>query len=200
MVLVYHQHPCRCSARRNPINHFHHSNNTQAAKFSRPVFLTARQFVPYAKGISGDQVAFSRDGQWMVYVDFPSSVLVRSRVDGSERRQLTFPPMRALNPQWSPDGTQIAFQASAQTGAHPKIYLISSSGGPPVLATPEGAERQIYPSWSSDGTSILFSGSNEARSNRALYNLDLKSKQVSRLAGSDRLYWAQISLDGRHIV
>jgi Tol biopolymer transport system component len=161
---------------------------------------TARQFVPYAKGISGDQVAFSRDGQWMVYVDFPSSVLVRSRVDGSERRQLTFPPMRALNPQWSPDGTQIAFQASAQTGAHPKIYLISSSGGPPVLATPEGAERQIYPSWSSDGTSILFSGSNEARSNRALYNLDLKSKQVSRLAGSDRLYWAQISLDGRHIV
>ena len=161
---------------------------------------TARQFVPYAKGISGDQVAFSRDGQWMVSVDFPSSVLVRSRVDGSERRQLTFPPMRALNPQWSPDGTQIAFQASAQTGAHPKIYLISSSGGPPVLATPEGAERQIYPSWSSDGTSILFSGSNEARSNRALYNLDLKSKQVSRLAGSDRLYWAQISPDGRHIV
>ena len=160
----------------------------------------ARQFVPYAKGISGDQVAFSRDGQWMVYVDFPSSVLVRSRLDGSERRQLTFPPMRALNPQWSPDGTQIAFQASAQTGAHPKIYLISSSGGPPVMATPEGAERQIYPSWSSDGTSILFSGSNEARSNRALYNLDLKSKQVSRLAGSDRLYWAQISLDGRHIV
>ena len=161
---------------------------------------TARQFVPYAKGISGDQVAFSRDGQWMVYVDFPSSVLVRSRVDGSERRQLTFPPMRALNPQWSPDGTQIAFQASAQTGAHPKIYLISSSGGPPVLATPEGAERQIYPSWSSDGTSILFSGSNEARSNRALYNLDLKSKQISRLAGSDRLYWGQISPDGRHIV
>ena len=161
---------------------------------------TARQFVPYAKGISGDQVAFSRDGQWMVYVDFPSSVLVRSRLDGSERRQLTFPPMRALNPQWSPDGTQIAFQASAQTGAHPKIYLISSSGGPPVLATPEGAERQIYPSWSSDGTSILFSGSNEARSNRALYNLDLKSKQVSRLAGSDRLYWAQISPNGRHIV
>lgn len=52
----------------------------------------AKQFVPYAKGISGDQVTFSRDGQWMAYVDFPSSVLVRSRVDGSERRQLTFPP------------------------------------------------------------------------------------------------------------
>ncbi len=117
---------------------------------------TAKQFVPYAKGVSGDQVAFSRDGQWMAYVDFPSSALVRSRVDGSERRQLTFPPMRALNPQWSPDGSQIAFQASAQTGAHPKIYLMSPRGGVPVLATSGGAERQIYPSWASDGNSILF--------------------------------------------
>ena len=161
---------------------------------------TTKQFVPYAKGISGDQVTFSRDGQWMAYVDFPSSVLVRSRLDGSERRQLTFPPMRALNPQWSPDGKQIAFQASAQTGAHPKIYLISSSGGLPVLATSEGAERQIYPSWASDGNSILFSGSNEARSDRALYNLDLKSKQVSRLPGSERLYWGQVAPDGRQIV
>jgi DNA-binding winged helix-turn-helix (wHTH) protein/Tol biopolymer transport system component len=161
---------------------------------------TAKQFVPYAKGVSGDQVTFSRDGQWMAYVDFPSSALVRSRLDGSERRQLTFPPMRALNPQWSPDGTQIAFQASAQTGAHPKIYLISSSGGLPVLATSEGAARQIYPSWASDGNSILFSGSNEARSDRALYNLDLKSKQVSRLPGSERLYWGQVAPDGRHII
>ncbi|HEY6371686.1 MAG TPA: winged helix-turn-helix domain-containing protein [Candidatus Sulfotelmatobacter sp.] len=161
---------------------------------------TAHQFVPYAKGISGDQVTFSRDGQWMAYVDFPSSALVRSRLDGSARRQLTFPPMRALNPQWSPDGTQIAFQASAQTGAHPQIYLIPSSGGLPVVATPEGAVRQIYPSWASDGNSILFSGSNEARSDRALYNVDLKTKRVSRFSGSESLYWGQVSPDGQHIV
>ncbi len=160
----------------------------------------ANQFVPYAKGISADQFTFSRDGQWMAYVEFPSSILVRSRLDGSERRQLTFAPMRALNPQWSPDGTQIAFQASAQQGSHPKIYLISSSGGLPVLATPEGGDRQTYPSWTSDGTSILFSSSNEARSNRALYSLDLKTKQISRVPGSERLYWGQISPDGQHIV
>jgi DNA-binding winged helix-turn-helix (wHTH) protein/Tol biopolymer transport system component len=162
------------------------------------------QFVPYANGISADHVAFSRDGQWMAYIEFPSSVLVRSRVDGSERRQLTFAPMRAVSPQWSPDGTQIAFQGSAHSGAHPKIYLISSNGGLPSLAAPESGssdnDRQTYPSWTADGNSILFSGSNEARTNRALYNLDLKSKQVSRLPSSDHLYWGQISPDGRHIV
>jgi Tol biopolymer transport system component/DNA-binding winged helix-turn-helix (wHTH) protein len=158
------------------------------------------QFVPYAKGISADHVTFSRDGQWMAYVEFPSGVLVRSRLDGSERRQLTFPPMHALNPQWSPDGTQIAFQGSPQTGAQPKIYLISSSGGVPVLATTDGGERQLYPSWTSDGNSILFSASNEARSNRALYSLDLKSKQLSRFPGSDGLYWGQISPDGQYVI
>jgi len=163
---------------------------------------SAHQFVAYANDISADHITFSRDGQWMAYVEFPSSVLVRSRLDGSERRQLTFSPMRALSPQWSPDGTQIAFQGSARAGAHPKIYLISANGGLPSLATPEGSgsDRQTYPSWAADGTSILFSGSNEARSDRALYNLDLKSRQVSRLPASNRLYWGQISPDGQHII
>jgi Tol biopolymer transport system component len=108
--------------------------------------------------------------------------------------------MRVLGPQWSPDGTQIAFQGSPQTGAHPKIYLVSSNGGVPVLATTEGGERQLYPSWISDGNAILFSASNEARSNRALYTLDLNSKQVSRLPGSEGLYWGQISPDGKHVI
>jgi DNA-binding winged helix-turn-helix (wHTH) protein/Tol biopolymer transport system component len=160
----------------------------------------SNQFAPYAGGISADHITYSRDGQWMAYVEFPSFVLVRSRVDGTERRQLTFPPMRVLGPQWSPDGTQIAFQGSPQTGAHPKIYLVSSNGGVPVLATTEGGERQLYPSWISDGNAILFSASNEARSNRALYTLDLNSKQVSRLPGSEGLYWGQISPDGKHVI
>ena len=159
-----------------------------------------RQFLPYAKGISADHVTFSRDGQWMAYVEFPEGVLVRSRLDGSERRQLTFPPMRAFSPQWSPDGAQIAFQASAQIGAHNKIYLIPTSGGIPVLAAPPDHDRQTYPSWSADGTSILFSRSDEADSNPVLDVLDLKTKRVSLLPHSEGLYWAQISPDGKSVV
>jgi DNA-binding winged helix-turn-helix (wHTH) protein/Tol biopolymer transport system component len=160
----------------------------------------ARQFLPYAQGISADHVTFSRDGQWMAYVEFPAGVLVRSRTDGSERRQLTFPPMRVLSPQWSPDGTQIAFQALAQMGAHNQIYLIPSNGGVPVLAAPERTDRQTYPSWASDGGSILFSSSDETGSNPTLQILDLTTKSVSPLPGSASLFWGQVSPDGRYVV
>src|SRR5712692_6441485 len=50
------------------------------------------QFTPYLSGISAEGVDFTRDGNWVAYEMFPESTLWRSRVDGSERLQLTFPP------------------------------------------------------------------------------------------------------------
>ncbi|HET9307738.1 MAG TPA: winged helix-turn-helix domain-containing protein [Candidatus Sulfotelmatobacter sp.] len=159
-----------------------------------------RQFVPYAQGISADQAAFSNDGQWMAYVRFPEGVLVQSRVDGSDQRQVTFPPMRVFSPQWSPDGTQIAFYASAQPGAPNKIYVVPSSGGTPVLAAPDSRDIQTCPSWASDGGSILFSSSDERGANPVFQTLDLTSKKVSLVPGSQGLYAGQLSPDGRHVI
>src|SRR5438094_3144560 len=70
------------------------------------------QFVPYLGGISADHVSFSKDGQWVAYFAFPEGNLWRSKIDGSERLQLTFAPMQAWLPRWSPDGKQIAFQGT----------------------------------------------------------------------------------------
>jgi DNA-binding winged helix-turn-helix (wHTH) protein/Tol biopolymer transport system component len=159
----------------------------------------SRQFVPYAQGISADQVAFAKDGQWMAYVEYPGRVLVRSRVDGSNRRQLTFPPMRVSNPQWSPDGLQLAIQASTELGAPPKVYLASRDGGTPALATPERHDRQVYPSWSFQRNSIAFSSFDETGSNPALWTLDLKSRSVSLLPGTAGLWDGQVSPDGRQV-
>src|SRR5579863_20919 len=158
------------------------------------------QYLPYALRVSADHLAFSRDGEWIAYVEYPEGVLVRSRVDLSERRQLTFPPMRVFHQQWSPAGTQLAFQASADMGAPNKIYVVSRDGGLPAMAAPQRSDQQLYPSWSSNGESILFSASDEDRAHPALYSLDLKSGQVSLLPGTAGLYWGQISPDGRYVV
>ena len=118
----------------------------QLVRFDR----VSRQYLLYAKGISADHVAFSRDGQWVAYVEYPARVLIRARIDGSERRQLTFPPMRVSHPQWSPDGTQLAFQGAADLASPSRIYIVSRDGGRPVLATPERNDLVLgsdFPGW-----------------------------------------------------
>src|SRR5262249_3385645 len=64
----------------------------------------SRQFVPYLGGISVKDLEASKDGQWVAYVSYPDGLLWRSRVDGSQRLQLTSLPMQASLPRWSRDG------------------------------------------------------------------------------------------------
>ena len=85
------------------------------------------QFVPYLAGVSADSLAFSTDGNWVAYVTFPEGTLWRSKVDGSQRLQLTFASMQTTMPRWSPDGKQIAF-VGYTPGKPPKIYFIPADG------------------------------------------------------------------------
>ena len=54
------------------------------------------QFVPYLDGISAIGVDFSRDGQWIAYAQYPDLTLWRSKINGSDRLQLTFAPMKTV--------------------------------------------------------------------------------------------------------
>jgi len=172
--------------------------------------LRTHWFIPFLSGISAEGLDFSRDGNWVTYTSYPEGTLWRSRIDGSERLQLTFPPMRVLLPRWSPDGKQIAFMGSPPSGPWKlggpwKIYLTSFDGGTPQQLLP-GERDESDPTWSADGNSIAFgrlpqpgnAGVNPSAMNVEV--LELKSRKLSTLPGSDGLYSPRWSPDGRYIV
>ncbi|HEV7514346.1 MAG TPA: winged helix-turn-helix domain-containing protein [Candidatus Acidoferrum sp.] len=168
--------------------------------------LQARRFDSYLPGLSAGPVDFSRDRKWIAYVSYPDMTLWRSRVDGSDKMQLTFPPMRAYEPRWSPDGSQIVFM-DVRFDNPWKIYLLSSSGGSPealLQANPDtGSSNSNYdweadPTWTPDGKSIIFGKTNEI-GNGAIYRLDLKTRNASSIPGTDGLFSPRISPDGRYI-
>ena len=157
------------------------------------------QFVPYLSGISADSVAFSRDGQWCAYAAFPEGTLWRSKVDGSQRLQLTFPPMTVFLPRWSPDSKRIAFQGQAP-GNPWKMYLVSAEGGAPQEVLPGFGDV----GWSADGNSLVFSDTPTyvepgPATKVALHILDLRTHQVSTLPDSQGLRSPRWSPDGRYI-
>jgi Tol biopolymer transport system component len=158
----------------------------------------SRQFVPYLGGISAKELDVSKDGQWVAYISYPDGVLWRSRVDGSQRLQLTSLPMQAWLPRWSPDGRRIAFSAEIP-GEPDRIYVVAADGGRPAQLTGRN-HCEIDPSWSPDQNSLMFGGEPWLEDSVAIHLFDLKTGQVSTLPGSEGLFSPQWSPDGRYVV
>ena len=157
-----------------------------------------RQLTPFLGGISAEYVDFSKDGQWVTYVSYREGTLWRSKIDGSQRLQLTYAPMYPVLPRWSPDGKQIIFFEFERGSVPARIYEVSADGGSPRELLPDDHTQQLDPNWSPDGSKIIFGGesNNPASSIRIL---DLASHQLSTLPASTGLYSPRWSPDGRHI-
>ena len=153
---------------------------------------TRKLFVPYLGGIAARFLSFSRDGQWVTYKSDVDNTLWRSRLDGSQALQLTFPPLSVMHPTWSQDGKQIVFEADG------KLYVISSGGGSPVPLVP-GSQ----PSWSPDGKSILFmqyqpSATDAKDWHASIYQLDWSTRKIAVVPGSQDFEGPQWSPDGKY--
>jgi Tol biopolymer transport system component len=159
-------------------------------------------FTPSLSGISADALAFSRDGAWIAYTAYPDHTLWRSRADGSNREQLTFPSNATQMPRWSPDGKRIAFMSRPADGRW-KIYTIDASGGPAEQLTP-GDQEAGNPTWSPDGRALVFAETpwvhGFAPHSSAIHLLDLKTRQIETLPNSDGLWAPRWSYDGKFLV
>ena len=134
----------------------------------------------------------------MAYASYPEGTLWKSKSDGSQRVQLTYPPFAAVLPSWSPDGQQLVFYGLLP-GQKSKLYTVSADGGTPRKIMPEDPQEQYDPTWSPDGTKIAFGGP-PSDPNTAIRILDVRTNQISTVHGSKGLYSPRWSPDGRYIV
>lgn len=151
-------------------------------------------FVPFLGGLSASDITFSSDGQWIAYVSYPEGSLWRSRVDGSEKMQLTFPPMGVLLPRFSPDGKFIAFMEWFASEHH-AIYMVSADGGQPHLLLSDGSEP-ADPSWSPDRRFLAYGTWPPS----AIHILDLTTMTSASLPANEALFSPRWSPDGNYIV
>jgi DNA-binding winged helix-turn-helix (wHTH) protein/Tol biopolymer transport system component len=110
--------------------------------------VRTKQFVPFLSGISAFNPTFSRDGNWIAYTSYPDHTLWRSRPDGSERLQLTYPPVQVLYSFISPDGKQVVYG-----NVKGETYVISMDGGPPQRVLEKDT---CCANWSPDGNLLVF--------------------------------------------
>jgi Tol biopolymer transport system component/DNA-binding winged helix-turn-helix (wHTH) protein len=151
---------------------------------------------PFLSGIPACFVSFSPDRKWVAYVTYPDGNLWRSRVDGTDRLQLTFAPMGVLLPRWSPDGKLIVFM-DWYSGENHKIYAVSPDGGNPSLLL-SGEFQPGDPSWSPDGQSIAYGACGCPWSEVRIY--DLRSGTSKTIPKSEGYFSPRWSPDGRFIV
>jgi serine/threonine protein kinase len=137
----------------------------------------SHQFLPFLSGISAVEPTFSRDGKWVAYASYPDGSLWRSRSDGSDKLQLTYPPMKANLPRISPDGMKVAFNFNAQT------FVVDMSGANPPEIVAKGNWIWV-PNWSPDGNLLVVASAKEGaafgdRSSLGLRIVDLRTGKTS---------------------
>ena len=159
------------------------------------------QFSIYASGVSAGEADILPNGEEMVYVAHPELTLWKCKPDGSSRAQLTYAPMQAHIPRFSPDGKRIAFMASGP-GKPWKIFVMPAEGGTPHEVT-AGNHNQGDPTWTPKGDSIVFAGmpwlENGSVSGPNIHSVNLETSQITDIPGSENLFSPRCSPDGRHI-
>ena len=73
--------------------------------------------------------------------------------EGANRRNLSNHPLHDMEPDWSPDGTKIAFVSNRSGGT--QIHIMNADGKNQIRLT-DGPRKKREPDWSPDGGKIAF--------------------------------------------
>lgn len=148
---------------------------------------------------SAANLHFSRDGRWVAYGSTVDGSLWRCRVDGTDCLQLTPAPMMALEPRWSPDGTQLLF-VDIQPKVMRRLRVVAAQGSTPPKALGPPDLVAGLADWSPDGKQIILDMSAPPTdAPDYLYLINVATGKTNLLSGSKGFHTPAWSRDGRWI-
>jgi dipeptidyl aminopeptidase/acylaminoacyl peptidase len=146
-----------------------------AAAATSPAAQRVLTFEDLRRVVSVSQPRISPNGIQIVYVrstvdwkaDHYRTELVLVNVDGTGARTLTHGRNGVTNPQWSPDGTRLAFLASPEAGKPAQLYVMPMNGGDALQITTNKAGVQDY-AWRPDSNALAYVSDDDPANQKAL--------------------------------
>ncbi len=150
---------------------------------------------------NANRLDYSSDGKWVAWADIYQK-LWRARVDGTDRIRLTPDTLEVFMAHWAPNGKQLAVMARRPGGVW-QTYLVDANGGK-VEALLGESRNAADPGWSQDGRHLVFGREPELMGKEDgphdLRMVDIATRQVEKVPGSDALFSPRWSPDGRWIL
>ena len=164
------------------------------------------------------QPDWSSDGSQIIFTRYNGSALELHQLDLANGKVIALTNGGHVNvdPRFSPDGTQVAFVSTKDTG-HFRIWIGSLKNGK-LLSKPLSTERetkipryyysqwdhQLSPSWSPDGRSLAFvSNPDNIYGTGSIYQADIKDPTKLTLLVKEETTWRtkpDWSPDGQRII
>lgn len=156
-------------------------------------------FTPIPEARGGLSFKVSRDGASAV-LQKSDWTLWRTNNRGESPIQLTTAPLRAAQPQWSPDGTKIAFEA-ATYGKPTRAYVVNADGGPAKEILAQDGQQSV-PAWSPDGSEIALAVNVETstvpNAPRGIYIVNVPTGKTRKVPDSEGFTSPMWSPDGKY--
>ena len=97
--------------------------------------------------------------------------------DGGNRENLSNHPVDDMDPDWSPDGSKIAFVSNRHDGID-QIHVMDADGKNQIRLT-YGRREKRFPDWSPDGGTIAYIIGNEGIFDGARIHFDERRRKIS---------------------